>query len=96
MKVALCFHGNAGFKEKLRGNELKELEPLDISKPIESIKRNLINHYDTYVFIHSWSEDRSDEIIKKLSPKNIYLKNTKNLVESLQTEKTLRAVNITA
>lgn len=69
MKVALCFHGNAGFKEKLRGNELKELEPLDISKPIESIKRNLINHYDTYVFIHSWSEDRSDEIIKKLSPK---------------------------
>ena len=41
MKVALCFHGSAGYKQKLRGSELEELEPLDISKPIQSIKDNL-------------------------------------------------------
>lgn len=69
MKVALCFHGNAGFKEKLRGSKLKELEPLDITVPLKSIKENLINIYDTDVFIHSWSVDRSEEIIRTLSPK---------------------------
>lgn len=77
MKVALCFHGSTGYKQKLRGSDLEELEPLDISKPIQSIKDNLINHYETDVFIHSWSKERSDELIEKLSPKKFIFENHK-------------------
>ena len=87
MKVALCFHGNVGYTEKLRGSNLGELEQLDLSEPILSIKNNLINHYNTDVFMHSWSIDRKEELIKELKPKSYLFEKHKNFSNDFRDRK---------
>lgn len=87
MKVALCFHGNVGYTEKLRGSNLGELEQLDLSEPILSIKNNLINHYNTDVFMHSWSIDRKEELIKELKPKSYLFEKHKNFSKDFRDRK---------
>ena len=87
MKIALCFHGNTGFKEKLRGNNLVDLEPLDIKLPIKSIKENLVNDHETDIFIHTWSKDKKKEIIKELAPVKSVFENHKNFSSDFKDRK---------
>lgn len=54
MKIALCFSG-----------QLRSFE-----KGYEYYKRNLLDHYDVDVYIHSWTPG-NPEIVKLYNPKNV-------------------------
>ena len=69
MKVAICLYGSAGFTNKLRGENLEKLVPLNIEEPLGSLKDNIAIPYSADIFIHSWSHERSQEINNILNPK---------------------------
>jgi hypothetical protein len=53
MKIALCFSGQAR----------------SFDKGHEYYKKNLLDHYDVDVFIHSWQFDRQQELVDLYKPK---------------------------
>ena len=53
MKIALCFSGEARSFEK----------------GYEYYKKNLLDHYNVDVFIHSWEFDRQRELVDLYKPK---------------------------
>ena len=66
MRVALCFHGLIGNNEKGGKGE-----SLDLNESYTNIKKYLIDanpqfNFDTYV--HSWSQNNEEEILKVLKP----------------------------
>lgn len=68
MKVALCYHGIAkGYNFKNGGLSVGYSYEFDL------IKKNLINQNPNSsfdIFLHSWSLDAKDEVIKKIKPKD--------------------------
>jgi hypothetical protein len=52
MKIALCFSG----------------QPRSFKAGYEYYKRNLFDHYEVDVFIHSWNTEHNDEIVKLYNP----------------------------
>lgn len=70
MKVAVCLYGSAGYTDKLRGKNIKDVVPLDVVEPLESLIENIIKPYNADTFIHSWSYERADEINNILKPKS--------------------------
>lgn len=81
MKIALCLFGNVGHKQaqgvrkKQPGHDaMKEaFKPKkDWTHPAYAFKRFkqfIIDPYDADVFIHSWSKDFRDDLLKMYSPK---------------------------
>lgn len=81
MKIALCLFGNVGHKQmqgvrkKRAGfDSMKEAfnPPKAWSHPARAHKafeRLIVAPYDTDVFIHSWSTDFKDELLKLYTPK---------------------------
>lgn len=68
MKVALCLFGNAGYKQKLAGNNPNSLDPFDLTVPLKSIKENIVLPHKADVFIHSWSKKYSETINNIFKP----------------------------
>ena len=71
MKIAICLYGSVGFKDKLGGSEEANLVPLDINKLYDSLDESILRQNDCDIFIHSWSVEREDEILKLYKPKII-------------------------
>ena len=69
-KVAICFFGSTGFKQKLGKVETQNSEKLQFEVPLLSIKKNIIEPNKCDVFIHSWSKNNKDELIELLNPIN--------------------------
>lgn len=63
-KIAYCLVGLVGYTEP-HG----EGEPLDFNIAYENNKKNIFGDNDVDVFIHSWSVDFEDEIVKLYKPK---------------------------
>lgn len=57
MKIALCFSGQAR----------------SFKQGYEYYKKNLLDHYDVDVFIHTWSFDGSEELIDLYKPKKYHI-----------------------
>lgn len=71
MKIALCLFGLIGGNAGIGGRG-KQINPKNAYK---YYKKNLIDHYDVDVFIHSWSIDLKDQLIELYKPK-------KNIIEN--------------
>lgn len=74
-KIALCLFGNVGNKKNsghrsLNSNVTKESELASTNPHIafNSIKKQIIDKYDTDVFIHSWSINHEDKLKKLYNP----------------------------
>ncbi len=65
MKIALCLFGHIGGKKEKNGRLVGDV---DISRVFESYKKMILNDHDVDIFIHSWSIDYHDEIIKLYKP----------------------------
>lgn len=57
MKIALCLSG-----------QIRSFE-----KGFEYVKSNLLDHYSTDVFIHTWSKNWTNKVIELYSPKDILI-----------------------
>jgi len=66
MKIALCFSGQARSFEK----------------GYEYYKRNLLDHYDVDVYIHTWEFEGSDKLIELYRPKDYTFDNPSGSVGS--------------
>lgn len=76
MKVAICLYGSAGYQAKL-ANENSEKIPLSIDVPLKSLITKIKEPNKADIYIHSWSKDRQDEIIKILNPNSYIFENHK-------------------
>lgn len=65
MKIALCLFGHIGGKKEKNGTLVGEV---DLSRVFESYKKMILNDHDVDIFIHSWSMDYHDEIMKLYKP----------------------------
>jgi hypothetical protein len=67
MKIALCFYGLVGSVSDKNGNGV----PLDPSIAYKHFKKNIFDVNDEVdVFIHSWSNDHKNILIKLYKPKS--------------------------
>ena len=48
---------------------------LDLIKPYESIKKNILDVNDVDIFIHSWSLESESDLVKLYSPKKSQFEN---------------------
>lgn len=64
-KVALCFSGIIGGEGGKDGTG----KSLDLIKPYESIKKNILDVNDVDIFMHSWSLESESDLVKLYSPK---------------------------
>lgn len=87
MKIAVCLYGNVGFKEKLGGSDGNNLIPLPLEELYKSIKEFILDDNDCDIFIHSWSEDRREEIINLYEPKKYVIEAQKNFALSRKSKK---------
>ena len=71
MKIAICLYGTSGYNFSL-ANNLKEREPLDVNEPLDSLIKNIASINNADIFVHSWSQDRQDEITKIISLKKLF------------------------
>ena len=87
MKIAICLYGSVGFKDKLGGSEEANLVPLDINKLYDSLDESILRQNDCDIFIHSWSVEREDEILKLYKPKNYIIEKQKLFSRSIKSKK---------
>ena len=87
MKVALCLFGNAGYKQKLAGNDPSNLDSYDLTIPIESIKDNIAKPHNADVFIHSWSKEHSNLINKVFEPISAIYEEPRNFSRHVEHKK---------
>ena len=64
-KLAIIFHGITGGMAGRNGAG----NPIDLDTCAKTIHHNIISHYDTDIFVHSWSIDDKDAINFLYSPK---------------------------
>ena len=64
LKIAYCLVGLVGYTERHGGGQ-----PLDFHIAHKNNKRNIFGDNDVDVFVHSWSVDFEDEIVKLYKPK---------------------------
>ena len=76
MKVAICLYGSAGYQSRL-ANENSERIPLSVDVPLKSLITKIKEPNKADIYIHSWSKDRQDEIIKILKPNSYIFENYK-------------------
>ena len=74
MKVAVCLFGNIG---GYGGSESWRQNPIPPSLCRDSVKDVLMDHYDTDVFLHSWSVDRREEILGAWKPEGAIIEKQK-------------------
>ncbi len=76
MKIALCYHGIAkGYNFKNGGL------PVGFSHEFDLMTKNLINENKNHqfdVYLHSWSLDAKEEVLKKMNPKQYLFEESKN------------------
>lgn len=76
MKIALCYHGIAqGYNFKNGGL------PVGFNHEFDLMTKNLINENKNYkfdVFLHSWSLEAKEEVLKKMNPKQYMFEAPKN------------------
>ena len=78
-KIAYCLVGIVGYTEPQgRG------KPVDFRIAHKYNKENIFGDNDVDVFIHSWSTDFKDDLIKLYKPKNIFFKNKLSLMMILE------------
>ena len=65
LKIAYCLVGLVGYTERHGGGQ-----PLDFHIAYKNNKRNIFGDNGVDIFIHSWSDDFEDEIVKLYKPKN--------------------------
>jgi len=68
MKIALCLFGSIGsiFKPKRNLND----NFLDPEICFKSIKKNIIDKFDTDIFFHTWTSNYNNKLIKLYNPKD--------------------------
>lgn len=64
-KVAIVFHGIVGGMDDRNGVG----DPIDLETCYKTIHYNILSHYDTDVFIHSWSTQNQDILVSLYKPK---------------------------
>tara|TARA_Y100000401_G_C8299087_1_gene213025 strand:+ start:67 stop:768 length:702 start_codon:yes stop_codon:yes gene_type:complete len=83
MKIAFCLSGYTGAVSRIPNatvenntssegykKQLSTLKSLDLDVAYELFQKNVIQDYDVDTFIHSWSVDKKDDILKKYKPKD--------------------------
>ena len=82
-----CLFGNAGYKQKLAGNDPSNLDSYDLTIPIESIKDNIAKPHNADVFIHSWSKEHSNLINKVFEPISAIYEEPRNFSRHVEHKK---------
>lgn len=89
-KIAVCLFGSIGTNKSIgrnTKNSFDKIKYLDYKTPLLSIKKNVIEHNNADVFIHSWSNHKKDEIIKLLNPKKYIFEDYKTFAKPFHSRK---------
>lgn len=81
MKIALCLFGSIGSIFKPKRN-LKD-NFLDPEVCFKSIKRNIIDKFETDVFFHTWTNKYNNKLIKLYNPKDFKIEKPVNFKPDL-------------
>lgn len=76
MKIALCLFGSTGSIFKQKRNLSKNF--LDPEICFKSIKKNIIDKFETDVFFHVWKSNYDKKLIKIYNPKSFKIENPIN------------------
>lgn len=79
MKIALCYHGIA------KGHNFKDGGlPVGFDYEFDLVKKNLLDNNKNCqfdIFLHSWSIDYKEEILKKMNPKDFLFEKSKKFIK---------------
>ena len=96
MKIAFCLSGYTGAVCRIPNvnvqnntssegyeKQLSNLKSLDLDVAYELFKTNVIQNYNVDTFIHSWSVDKKDDILKKYKPKDYIIENQRGVEDGI-------------